>query len=74
MSVYVRCKARQEAPVPKSCDSVLLRQRQLSAIFVSECSEHMCLVKNGSNMYLSDDGVKELVIIYDYVHFFCKNE
>ncbi len=32
------------------------------------------LVKNRSNMYLGDDGVKELVIICDHVHFSCKNE
>ncbi len=30
-------------------------------IFVSECSEDMCFVKNGSSMYLGDDGAKELV-------------
>ncbi len=29
MSVYVRCETRQEAPVPKSGESVLLRQRQV---------------------------------------------
>ncbi len=28
MSVYVRCEARREALVPKSRESVLLRQRQ----------------------------------------------
>ncbi len=43
-------------------------------IFVSECLEDTCLVKNGSNMYLSDDGAKESVIICDYVHFSHKNE
>ncbi len=67
---------------------MLLRQRQISikvnflliyasqnAIFVSECLEDACLVKkNGSILYLGNDGVKELVIICDYVHFFCKNE
>ncbi len=42
--------------------------------FVSECSEDMCLVKNGSNLYLGDDGAKELVIICDRVHFSHKNE
>ncbi len=42
-----------------------------NAIFVSE---DMCLVENGSNMYLSDDGVKELVIICDHIHFSYKNE
>ncbi len=25
-------------------------------------------------MYLGDNGAKELVIIYDHVHFSCKNE
>ncbi len=30
MSVYVRCEARQEAPVHKFCESVLLKQRQVS--------------------------------------------
>ncbi len=64
--------------------SVLLRQRQVSIkvnfllICVSE-KLHFCVrmlrryvsVKNGSNMYLGDDGVKELVIICDHVH---KNE
>ncbi len=34
----------------------------------------MCPVKNGSNMYLGDDGVKALVIICDRVHFSLKNE
>ncbi len=71
MSVYVRCEARQEAAVHRSPKNVLLRQRQVlnkvnflliyvseNAIFVSECSEDMCLVKNGSNMYLGDDGAK----------------
>ncbi len=43
-------------------------------IFVSECSEDMCLVKNESNMYLGEDGARELVIICDHVHFSCKNE
>ncbi len=41
---------------------------------MTECSEDMCLVKNGSNMYLGDDGAKELVIICDHVHFSHKNE
>ncbi len=78
--VYVRCEARREAWVPKSHESVLLRQRQVSnkvnflLICMSECSEDMCLVKNGSNMYLADDGVKELVIICDHIHFSHKNE
>ncbi len=30
--------------------------------------------KNGSTMYLGDDGVKELVIIYDHVDFSRKDE
>ncbi len=42
--------------------------------FVSECSEDMCPVKNGPNMYLGDDEAKELVIICDHVHFSGKNE
>ncbi len=29
MSVYVHCEARREAPVPRSCENVLLRQRQV---------------------------------------------
>ncbi len=41
---------------------------------MSECSEDMCLVKNGSSMYLGDNGAKELVIICDHVYFFHKNE
>ncbi len=45
-----------------------------NAIFVSECSEDMCLVKNGSNLYLGDDEEKELVTICDHVHFSHKNE
>ncbi len=67
MSVNFHCEARQEALVPRSYESVLLRQRQISNklnfllicvsekchFFVSECSEDMCLMKNGSNMYLS---------------------
>ncbi len=36
--------------------------------------EDMCLVKNGSNMYFGDNGVKEFVIICDRVHFSHKNE
>ncbi len=31
-------------------------------------------VKNGSSMYLGDDGAKELVLICNHVHFFHKNE
>ncbi len=45
-----------------------------NAILELECWEDMCLVKNGSNMYLGDDGAKELVIICDHVHFSRKNE
>ncbi len=45
-----------------------------NVIFVSECLEDTSLVKNGSNMYLSHDGVKELVIICDHVHFCYRNE
>ncbi len=85
----VRCEARREAPVPKSHECVLLRQRQVSnkvnfllkhvfenCYFVSKCSEATCLscLKNGSNMYLGDDGAKELVKICDHVHFCHKNE
>ncbi len=44
------------------------------AIFVSECSEDLRLVKNESNMYLGDDGGKELVIICNHIHFSLKNE
>ncbi len=36
---------------------------------MSECSEDMCFVKNGSNMYLGDDGMKEMIIICDHVYF-----
>ncbi len=43
-------------------------------IFVSECSEDMCLVKNGSNMYLGEGGAKELIIICNHVQFSHKNE
>ncbi len=63
MSVYVRCEARKEAPVPKSRENVLLGQTGLQQ------KKELCLVKNGSNMYPGDDGVKELVIICDHVHF-----
>ncbi len=42
-------------------------------IFVSECSEDMCLVKNGSNMYLGDDGAKESVIICEGIYLSRKN-
>ncbi len=40
-----------------------------NAIFLSECSDDMCLVKNWFSLYLGNDGVKELVIICDHVHF-----
>ncbi len=45
-----------------------------NAIFVSECAEDLCLVKNKSNMHLGDDGAKELVIICDLVYFSHENE
>ncbi len=45
-----------------------------NAIFESEFLEDMCLVNNGSNMYLGDDGVKELLIICDHVYLSHKNE
>ncbi len=35
-------------------------------IYVSECSEDISLVKNGSILYLGDDGANELVIICDW--------
>ncbi len=34
----------------------------------------MCLVKNGSNVYLEDNGAKEFVKICDHVYFSHKNE
>ncbi len=83
---HVRCETKQEAQVPKSGESVLLRQRQVLyklnffLICVSEkCCfcvrmEDMCLVKNGSSVYLSHDGAKELVIICEHVHFSHKNK
>ncbi len=87
MSVYVCCEAKREAPAHKSHESALLRQRQVwnkvnfLLICVSEkwhFSVRMfrrCVsVKNGSNMYVSDDGVEELVIICDHVHFSHKNK
>ncbi len=74
MSVYVRCETRWEAPVHKSHENVLLRQRQVSnkVNFLLICVSEKChfsvrmfsryvSVKNGSNMYLNDDGVKELL-------------
>ncbi len=73
MSVYVHCEERREAAVPRPHENVSLRQRQ-NVIFVSECSEDICLMKNGSNMYLVDNRVKELVIIYDHVHSSHKDE
>ncbi len=45
-----------------------------NAIFVSSCSEDICLVKNGSNTYLGDDGSQELVIICDHILFSRKNK
>ncbi len=45
-----------------------------NAIFVSECSEDMYFVKNGSKMYLGDNEAKKLVIVCDRVHFSLKNE
>ncbi len=83
MSVYV-C---WEASAPKSHKSVSLRQRQISnkvnflLICVSEKC-HFCFrmfgkymsLKNGSNLYLGDDRVKELVIICNHVHFPHKNK
>ncbi len=41
---------------------------------MSECSEDMCLVKDGSNVYLGEDGAKELDTICDHVHLSHKNE
>ncbi len=81
MCVYVHCKTRWEAPVPRARESVLLRQRQVwnkvnfhliflhlkIAMFVSECSEDVCLVKNGCDIFFGDSGAKELVIISDHV-------
>ncbi len=43
-------------------------------IFLSECSGNSCLLKNGSSMFLDDNGAKELLIICDHVHFSHKNE
>ncbi len=45
-----------------------------NAILVSECSGDMCLVKNGSSMYLGDVEMKEVVIICDHIHFLDKIE
>ncbi len=45
-----------------------------NVIFVSECLEDMCPGKNGSNMYLGDDGAKEFVVVCDYLHFSHKNK
>ncbi len=36
---------------------------------MSECSEDLCLVKNGSNMYFGDEWTKELITVCDHVHF-----
>ncbi len=84
MSVYVRCEARREAPVLKSCHNkrqvlnkvnfLLICVSEKCHFFWSKCLEDMCLVKNGSNMYLGDDRAKELVMICDHVHFSHKNE
>ncbi len=86
MSIFVRCEARREAPAPRSCENVLLRQRQVSSkvnfllICVSEKC-HFCVRMFGryvscekSSVYLGDDGAKELVIIYDHLYFSRKNE
>ncbi len=43
-------------------------------IFVSEVFRRYVSVKNASSMYLGDDGVKELVLICDHIHFSHKNE
>ncbi len=45
-----------------------------NVIFVSKCSKDVCLVKNGSNMYLGDNWKKKYVIICDHVNFFHENE
>ncbi len=87
MFVYVRCKARREALVPKSRENVLLRQKQVlnkvnfliicvseNCRFTSEYSEDMCLVKNGFSTYIGDDEARELVIICNHFHFSSKNE
>lgn len=37
-------------------------------MLVSECSEDMWLLKNGSNIYLSDYRMKETVIICAHIH------
>ncbi len=44
MSVYVCCEARQDAPVPRSCESVLLRQRQVlnKVNFLLICVSEKC--------------------------------
>ncbi len=44
MSVYVRHKARREAPVPKASDDVLLRKRQVSneVNFLLSCMSEKC--------------------------------
>ncbi len=87
MFIYICCEARREAAVPRSHKSVLLRERQVSnklSFFLICVSKkcHFCVrmfgryvsMKNGSIVYLGDDGVKELVLICDHVHFSCKNE
>ncbi len=45
-----------------------------NVILALECAEDICLVKNGSNMYLGEAEVKELVIICDHIHFSHKNK
>ncbi len=44
MSVYVRCKAKREAPVPKSRENMLLKQRQVSkkVNFLLICLSEKC--------------------------------
>ncbi len=48
--------------------------RLKNAIFVSESLEDTCLEKSGSNTHFGEDGVKELVIICDHIHFSQRNE
>ncbi len=40
-----------------------------NSIIVSECSEDMCLVKNGSNMDLDDNGVLQVFVSKSVVLF-----
>ncbi len=81
MSIYVRCVARREAPVHRSCKNALLRQRQVSnklnffLICVSE-KRHFSvsifgrcvLCKMGPICILVTMGGGELVIICDHVN------